>query len=97
MSLHSTPEKHAADPPEAWRVVKVAERCWHLKSSLGHSLGGSYTTKRAAEADKVNGFYVDLYEKEGRWFAGQPVANWRPYSEIVAERERRAAHAMQSA
>jgi hypothetical protein len=22
---------------------------------------------------------VDLYEKEGRWFRGEPVSGWKPY------------------
>lgn len=81
MALHRTPEDHEKDPPEAWQVVKVAERCWHLDSSLGWTIG-YYTTKHAAEADKVSGPHVSLYEREGRWFAGEPVSNWRPYAEL---------------
>ena len=87
MALHSTPERHDADPPEKWQVVKVAERCWHLDSSLGYTLG-TYKTRKAAQADKISGFYVNLYEKEGRWFRGEPVAGHRPYAEVAAERAR---------
>ena len=90
MSLHHTPEDHDADPPAKWLVVKDAERSWHLDSSLGGTFG-YYKTRKAAEADRLSGFSVGLYEREGRWFAGQTPAGWRPYSVIVAERERRAA------
>ena len=79
MSLHATPEAHESDPPSSWVVVKVADRCWHLYSSLTGATFGYYTTKHAAEADKTSGPYFSLYEREGRWFAGQPVANWKPY------------------
>ena len=89
MALHSTPELHDADPPEKWQVEKVADRCWHLTSSLGYTIA-SYPAKKAAEADKVTGFYVNLYEKEGRWFRGEPVATWRPYADVAAERQRNA-------
>jgi hypothetical protein len=92
MSLHHTPEQHEADPPEAWRVVKVAERCWHLVSSRGDDwVIATYLTRREAEAAKVDSPWVRLYEKETRWFAGEPVAQWKPYAQVVAERERRAA------
>ena len=97
MALHTTPEDHAADPPSAWQVVKVADRCWHLKSSHGHVFGSSYKTRRAAEQDKVTGFYVNLYEKEGRWYAGHTPDGWRSWAEVKAERERRAAKAAASA
>jgi hypothetical protein len=89
MSLFSGPDEHAANPPETWRAVKVAGRCWHLDTAGGVTLGGRYETRRAAEADKVSGFYVRLYEEERRWYAGEPVTGWRPYADIVAERERR--------
>ena len=88
MSLHRTPADHDADPPSAWQVVKVADRCWHLDSSLGGTFG-YYTTRRAAEDDKTSGFYVNLYEQESRWFAGLPVNGWRPYAAILTERATR--------
>lgn len=70
MALHETLADHDADPPAAWRVVKVAERVWHLDSSLGGTIG-TYSTKKAAEAGKETGFYVSLWEKEGRWMRGE--------------------------
>lgn len=87
MSMHSTPEDHAADPPGKWQVVKVAERCWHLDSSLGGTIG-YYATRKAAEADRVSGPYVSMYERDGRWFAGQTPAGWKSYAQCVEERRR---------
>ena len=92
MGLHHTPEDHDADPPARWQVVKVADRCWHLVSSLNSDAVFEYcTTRKAAEAARSDSSSALLYEKESRWFRGEPVANWKPYAVIVAERERRAA------
>jgi len=71
------PEDHANNPPETWQVVKVAERCWHLRTKDGGTLD-SQPTKKAAEALKVEGFYVNLYEKERRYYAGEDVPGWKP-------------------
>ena len=63
MALHSTPEKHEADPPAAWQVVKTGPRNWELRSSLhrdGDGAIGYYATKHAAEADKTSGPHVAL-------------------------------------
>lgn len=92
MSLFSGPEEHAANPPGTWQVVKVARECWHLTTAAGVTLGGRYTTRRAAEADKTSGFYVNLYDRDRRWYAGEPVAKLKPYADVVAARERNAAH-----
>ena len=97
MSLFSGPEEHAANPPASWTVAKAGRECWQLRTAAGVHLGGRYTTRRAAEADKVSGFYVRLYEQERRWYAGEPVAGWRPYSDIQAERVRREARWPQTA
>jgi hypothetical protein len=78
MGLHQTPAEHEADPPAGWTVVKVAERAWHLRTATDGHLQ-TYSTRREAERAKTSGFWVDLYEKEGRWFAGLPVTHWRPY------------------
>jgi len=75
--LHLTPEDHATDPPEKWAIIKDCDR-WLLMSSLGGTLD-SYKRKLDAEAARTSGPYVSLYEKEGRWFAGESVANWKPY------------------
>jgi hypothetical protein len=80
MSLHRTPEQHDADPPEKWRVVKLDTRSYNLVTSLGEgAVLGHYRTKREAEAAKVDSPWVRLYEREGRWFRGEPVNGWKPY------------------
>jgi hypothetical protein len=83
MALHTTPEDHRADPPSAWTVVKAGERNWHLDSSLGGTIG-YFGTQREALSGKESGFYVDLYEREGRWFAGDGPQGWRPYAATTA-------------
>ena len=88
MSLHRTPEEHQADPPAGWTVRKAGARSWQLMSSGGGVLD-TFTTRTEALAARESGWLVSLYQKEGRWFAGLPVANWRPYADIAAERARR--------
>jgi len=89
MALHLTPEEHDADPPAAWQVVRIADRCWHLDRSLGGTIG-YYTTRRAAEAGKVSGPWVRMYEQDGRWFAGHTPPGWRSYAECKPGTERAA-------
>jgi hypothetical protein len=88
--MYETLADHDADPPTVWQVEKAAERCWHLNSSRGGTIG-SYPTKKAAEADKVSGPHVALWEKEGRWMRGETVPGWRPYAEVERDRDRRKA------
>ena len=76
--------------PSTWQVVKVADRLWHLDNAQGVNLGG-YRTRKEAEAGKVSGAYVTLWEKEGRWMRGDTPAGWRPYADVKAEHERREA------
>lgn len=80
MSLFTDPQTHAANPPETWQVVRAHERCWQL-CAAGIALD-RFTRKRDAEQAKVSGWAVNLYEKERRWYAGEPVAGWRPYAEV---------------
>lgn len=82
---------HPHNPPASWTVVKVAKGLWHLRTKDGGVLEYSLKTKKEGEALKVSGFLVDLYETEGRWYAGEPVANWRPYAEVKAEHDAAAA------
>jgi hypothetical protein len=70
-------EDHAANPPSTWLVVKAAPKCWRLTTKTGGVLG-TYPTKGAAEKDRVSGFYVNLYEDERRWYAGQNARGWGP-------------------
>lgn len=79
MSLFS-PEDHPNNPPETWQVRQVTPRLWHLTDKDGRGVLDSRTTKREAEALKVSGWLVNLYEKEGRWYAGEAVAGWRPFA-----------------
>jgi hypothetical protein len=91
MSLFTSPEEHAANPPETWRVVKLAQRgAWSLTTANGWPLD-RYTTKREALAARDDGFYVRLYRDEARWYAGENVPNWKPWETVKAERERLAA------
>lgn len=78
MSLFADPAEHADNPPETWTVVRVADRCYRLCTKDGATLGSSYQRKRDAEQDRHEGFYVNLYEDERRWYAGQPVTHWKP-------------------
>ncbi len=51
-------------------MVKTGPRSWELRSSFhkpGDGAIGYYGTRKAAEADKVSGFYVNMYEKDGRF------------------------------
>lgn len=86
--MYLTPEQHAANGPETWQVVKAAERCWHVSDRQGVVLS-RHTTRRCALAEIETGFSRRLYDDEGHWMAGGSVRNWRPFAEIVAERERR--------
>lgn len=87
MALFLTPEDHAANPPSTWTVTKACDRIWHLDTSDGEPLD-SFTTKTAAEAAKVEGFLVRLYDQEGRWMAGETPPGRRSYAECLAERQR---------
>lgn len=70
---------HADNAPETWKVVHIkAGRRYELQTKDGVALV-SHPTKKACEADKVAGFFVNLYEKEGKWFAGERIAGWKPY------------------
>ena len=80
MTLFASPEEHAANPPETWRVVKVADRLWRLATKDGSELR-CFPRQRDAEEEKVSGWYADMYAKETRWYAGEPVRGWKPYAE----------------
>jgi hypothetical protein len=69
---------HAANPPSTWLVVKAAPRLWNLTTKDGGVIE-SRTTKKDAESLTQSGWLVSLYEKEGRWFAGESIPGWKPY------------------
>lgn len=78
MALYTTPQEHAANPPETWRVVRRGDRLWSLTDAQGATFQ-TFPTRREALSHREEGFYVDLYVKEGRWFAGERVAGWKRY------------------
>ena len=90
MSLFVTPAESAANPPSSWLVVKVADRRFNLTTADGGVLNG-FSRKRDAEEAKVSGFFVDMYEKEVRWYAGETTSGMKSWAECLAERERTAA------
>ncbi|MEU4576181.1 hypothetical protein [Nonomuraea sp. NPDC023979] len=87
MSLFATPEEHAANPPSTWKVVPAGTRQWAHATAAGTVLGGRYDRKRDAEADLLTSSYAVLWEQERRWYAGEQVDTWRPYAEVLAERQ----------
>lgn len=86
MCMFENPEQHAANPPETWEVVKVTERWWDLQA--GGAGIQTYTTRRAALAARTSGTWFDLYQKEARWYAGEDIPNWKPWAQVLAERNR---------
>lgn len=90
--LFGSPEQHAANPPSTWRVVKVPTRgskpIWQLQTAGGQVLEQA-GTRKAAEAARTVSVAASLYAKEARWFAGELVAGWKPYQQVLAEREKR--------
>lgn len=78
MALHLTPEDHDNDPPNGWTVRKSGRK-WQLISRSGGVLD-TFDTKSKAENAKTSGFIFSLYQKEGRWFKGESIPGWKPYS-----------------
>jgi hypothetical protein len=81
MALHLTPSEHREDPPSGWTVRRQGRK-WALCNKDGHVLDTA-ETKTKAESLKTSGFVFELYCKEGRWFRGESVANWKPYQPLV--------------
>jgi hypothetical protein len=88
VSLHTSPAAHDRNTPDTWRAVKVGERSWSLVDGEGHTLDQGFRTRAAAEEAITSGTTRNLYEQEGRWYAGDTPAGWRPWSEVDAERVR---------
>lgn len=78
------PEDHAANGPETWLVVKATDRIWHLRTKDGGVLQ-SCSTKREAEALRTSGFYVNLYERERRWYGGELIPGLRPVLDVFPD------------
>ena len=88
MSVFADSKVHADNPPETWVVVKYAERSWGITMKDGQDLGNRDKTRREAEEDRTTGFLATLYHQETRWMAGEKIPLWRPYADVVAERQR---------
>lgn len=67
---------HTANPPATWRVVKRAERSWEIRTDSGRLVWNGYKTRREATAATSTGWLVQLWDKERRWSAGEPIAGW---------------------
>jgi hypothetical protein len=78
VSLFASPQKHAANPPRSWTVVKVGEERWQLRA--GTDVLDTFPTRHAAMDARTTGRLVGLYDKERRWYAGEPVPGWKPYT-----------------
>lgn len=91
MSLFRNHVEHADNPPKSW-VIEHEGRRWFLRTKNGDTLQ-SYGTKHEAEEAKREGFWVDTYNEESRWYAGEAVRGWRPYADLrgttAAEVDRR--------
>ena len=79
MSLFATPQEHAANPPSTWRIEKAGVK-FALVTADGTVIH-TYRTRSAALTDADSGFFVTLYNDESRWYAGEQVRGWRPYTE----------------
>ena len=90
MSMFGGPEEHAANHPNTWVVRKLYERAWSLQTKDGVRIE-TRETRRQAEADRVHGRWVSLYDRDTRWYAGDTPSGLKSYAECKAERERNAA------
>jgi hypothetical protein len=70
-----------------WKVVRAGTRHWTHATAAGVVIGGRYDRKRDAEAALFTSSYARLWDQERRWYAGEPIDNWRPYAELLAERQ----------
>jgi hypothetical protein len=90
MALHLSPEQHAANPPESWRVEREQDGgrvWWHLHiDTEGDRAIQAYRTRKEATENLTSGFYFNLYAKEGRWFAGGKIDGWKSYAETLRDR-----------
>lgn len=80
MSLFRNPEEHAANAPETWVIVKVADRAWRLQTKDGDVLEQNATHKACAESRDY--WWTRQYEKESRWYAGESVDGWKDYANV---------------
>ena len=92
MSLYSGPEQHAKNPPSTWTVQREqvgSHVSWFMQDAEGNQIGHRFSTKKAATAALTDGHEARLWEKERRWYAGENVHPWKPWSVVKAENEAR--------
>lgn len=87
MPLFTSPEEHAENPPDTWQIIKSSGRSWTL-ATRGGTVFDTFGRKRDAETATASGFYVELYEKEKRWYAGEKIDGWRSWEECHAALQR---------
>lgn len=101
MSLFQTPEEHADNPPETWRVVKYGRGFAIVTKDVtdddlargGVSALDYHERKRDAVAalnPETPGWALTAYERDARWYAGETPAGQRSWAECKADQERAA-------
>lgn len=98
MSIFPTPEQHAANGPDTWRVVKTGSH-WALvnkdatdeQASYAGDIIDTFATKSAAEQARIDGWAANMWRKEARWYAGASIGGWKSWAEVKADNERVAA------
>lgn len=88
--MFTTPEDHAANPPETWQVVKAGPGAW-LLTTKDDDVITSGSTKKGMEAERDGGTYRRMYDEEGRWYAGETRHGRRSWADVKAERDAQAA------
>jgi hypothetical protein len=80
--LFRSPAEHAANPPTTWTVNRTGRR-WQLRTAAGGVLD-AFDRKVDAETARTRGAVADLYAKETRWYAGENMHGWKPYTPAPA-------------
>jgi hypothetical protein len=94
VSYYSSPEALAANPPESWEVRKRGERSWGLHIDGSDFPAEVFATRREALAvrDTPTSWLRRAVDQERRWYAGEAVSCWKPYTEVLADRARNEAY-----
>jgi len=88
VSHYASPEELRDNPPETWRVERLAPRRWGLIISSSHMHSAeTFDTKRAAlaERDDATSYTRRAVEQERRWYAGDTPNGWKSYEQCKAE------------
>jgi hypothetical protein len=98
MSYYDSPEALAANPPETWRVQKMAGTMrprWSLfiDSSDQRPLQ-TFDTRTFAvrERDDPQSYTRRAIEQERLWYAGVTPSGWKSYAECLEARQRNEAY-----